>query len=75
MIAKDVRILDSEGKTSYRGRLEVRNDGVWGTVCAASLDNSAAKVVCKYIGYKEGKFLNPSETKGKCFCSNYEGDN
>ena len=27
------------------------------------------------IGYKEGKFLNPHESKGKSFCSNYEGVN
>lgn len=75
MIAKDVRIIDYDGKTSYRGRVEVRNEGIWGTICAQGLDNSAAKIICKQIGYKEGKFLNPHESKGKNFCSNYEGVN
>jgi hypothetical protein len=75
MIANDVRIIDSEGRTTYRGRLEIRSQGVWGTICAASLDNSAAKIICKQIGYKEGKFLNPHENKGRGFCSNYEGVN
>jgi len=75
MIAKDVRIIDYDGKTSYRGRVEVRNEGIWGTICAQGLDNSAAKIICKQIGYKEGNFLNPHESKGKSFCSNYEGVN
>lgn len=75
MIAKDVRIIDNEGKTSYRGRVELRNEGIWGTICAQGLDNSAAKVICRQIGYKEGKFLNPHESKGKNFCMNYEGVN
>jgi hypothetical protein len=75
MIANDVRIVDSEGKTTYKGRLEIRSQGVWGTVCAAGLENSAAKIICKQIGYKEGKFINPHEIKGRGFCSNYEGVN
>ena len=75
MIAKDVRIIDNDGKTSYRGRVEIRNEGIWGTICAQGLDDSAAKIICKQIGYKEGKFLNPQESKGKNFCSNYEGVN
>ncbi len=75
MIAKDVRIIDYDGKTSYRGRVEVRNEGTWGTICAQGLDNNAAKIICKQIGYKDGKFLNPHESKGNNFCSNYEGVN
>ncbi len=75
MISNDVRILDSEGKTTFKGRVEFRSQGIWGTICAASLDDSAAKKICKQIGYKEGKFLNPRENKGKGFCANYEGVN
>jgi len=75
MVAQDVRILDPEGKTSFKGRLDIRYQGIWGTVCAVGLDNSAARTICKQIGYKEGKFLNPSETTGRGFCANYEGVN
>lgn len=71
----DVRIIDADGNPTFKGRLEVRNQGVWGTVCAAGLDNSAAKKICKQIGYKEGKFLNPNENKGRGFCSSFEGVN
>ena len=75
MISMDVRILDSDGKSSYKGRLEIRNDGVWGTICAKDLDNSSAMIICKQIGYKGGKFLNPTMEKGKGFCSNFQGFN
>jgi hypothetical protein len=75
MVSKDVRILDSDGKSSPKGRLEMRNDGVWGTVCAKDLDDSAAKKICKEIGFKGGKFLNPPTEKGRKFCSNFEGLN
>lgn len=75
MIKNDVRILDYDGKTSYKGRVEIRSEGIWGTICAVGLDNSAAKIICKQIGYKGGKFLNPKENKGRGFCLNYEGVN
>jgi len=75
MIAKDVRILDSDGKSTFRGRLEIRNEGIWGTVCAKGLSDKAALVICKEIGYLEGKFLNPPPDKGRKFCSNYQGYN
>ena len=75
MIARDVRILDSNGKPSFKGRLELRNEGKWGTICANNLVNTAAIIICKEIGYKEGKFLNPSPEKGRKFCANYEGMN
>ena len=75
MIEHDVRILDSEGKSSYKGRIDIRYQGVWGTVCAVKLENSAAQLICKQIGYNQGKFLNPSENEGRGFCSNYEGAN
>jgi hypothetical protein len=28
MIAKDVRIIDQDGKNTHRGRIEVRNEGI-----------------------------------------------
>ena len=73
MISGNVRILDSNGKLSFKGRVEIKSNGVWGTICATGLMPSAAKLICKEIGYYGGKFLNPNEREGRKFCSNYEG--
>lgn len=73
MINKDVRILDYNGNPSYKGRVELRNNGVWGTICNQQLDQSAAKVICLQIGYKEGTFLGTYSDSNNGFCSNYEG--
>jgi Scavenger receptor cysteine-rich domain/LCCL domain len=75
MIYKDVRIVDSNGLLNFKGRLEMRNEGIWGTICARFLDDKAAKVICKQVGYKGGKFLNPTPDKGRMFCKQYEGLN
>ena len=77
MIEKDVRILDNDGKHSNRGRVEIRYNGIWGTVCAVGLGESSANVICKQLGYKSGKFLNPTENtkNAKNFCRNYKGLN
>ena len=37
------------GKTESEGRLEVRYDGVWGSVCDDGFDNVAASVVCRQL--------------------------
>ncbi|XP_060581084.1 scavenger receptor cysteine-rich type 1 protein M130-like [Ruditapes philippinarum] len=42
-----VRLVD--GKTPYEGRLEVFNNGTWGTVCDDSFNTMAAVVVCKML--------------------------
>lgn len=47
MAEKNLRIVDHEGLPSYRGRVEFRNHGLWGTACATRTDNSAARVICK----------------------------
>ena len=71
MIAKDVRILNYKGELSNKGRLEYRLNGVWGTVCADSIDQSIAKTACIEAGYNGGNVLNPSGSRG--FCRNFEG--
>ena len=45
----DVRLVDGDG--SYRGRLEIRHTGEWGTVCNKSFNYAAASVVCHQLGY------------------------
>ena len=47
----DVRLVDGDG--SYRGRLEIKYTGEWGTVCNKNFNNAAASVVCRQLGYIE----------------------
>ena len=64
---KDLRLVTSDGYISYRGRLELRVNGEWGTVCEKGLTPSVAKVVCRSLGYTEGTLKNEldSETAQK----------
>lgn len=38
------------GHSPYEGRLEVYHNGIWGTVCDNSFDNTDALVVCNMLG-------------------------
>ncbi|XP_053407717.1 deleted in malignant brain tumors 1 protein-like isoform X2 [Mercenaria mercenaria] len=44
-----VRLVN--GPHAFEGRLEVYNDGQWGTVCDDGFDNDAAKVVCRMLNF------------------------
>ena len=37
------------------GIIEVRHNGVWGTVCNEEFGQNEADVFCKMLGYKEAK--------------------
>ena len=44
----------SNGATPNEGRVEVCNDGHWGTVCDDDWGNEEANVVCRILGYSAG---------------------
>jgi len=39
------------GSNSLEGRLEVRHNGQWGTVCSDGFTDAAAKVVCNMLSF------------------------
>lgn len=43
----DIRILDSVGQISNEGRVEIRNNGLWGTICADGMNSYAARIICR----------------------------
>ena len=49
----EVRLAD--GTMEGQGRVEVCVNGVWGTVCSNSWDENEALVVCKQLGFYDGR--------------------
>ena len=48
VVSQNVRLKD--GDASYQGRLEVKYNGEWGTVCSGTFNHPAATVVCRQFG-------------------------
>ena len=56
--------LPSNGVNS--GRVEVKHNGVWGTVCDRGWDDAEANVLCKSIGYEQGGMARTRQSPGAC---------
>ncbi|KAH3861476.1 hypothetical protein DPMN_024406 [Dreissena polymorpha] len=59
--ATDIRLVGD--KTPYSGRLEVKYNGKWGTVCDDDFTVNSAKVVCRMLGFTDtetAKYIQPS---------------
>ncbi|CAL1541079.1 unnamed protein product [Lymnaea stagnalis] len=59
-----IQLVNGSGKNI--GRLEIKIDGVWGSVCSQTHQLvvpsvAIATVVCKQLGYKDGRLLAPGE--------------
>jgi hypothetical protein len=58
LVEKDIRILNHNGELSNEGRIELRLNGVWGSICDNGNNNESALRLCKDLGYKNGNWLN-----------------
>ena len=50
--SNDIRLVG--GTTNASGVVEVCKNNVWGTMCANRYWRSAAKVVCRHLGFQDG---------------------
>jgi len=72
LVEKDIRILDFKGKITNEGRVEIRLNGKWGTICNKKNNIESAKRICKDLGYNDGKWASPDGQAG--FCKNFKGN-
>ena len=48
---KNMRVVNYLGEPSNEGRLEVRVEGVWGTISYNPKNEKFVKLVCKHLGF------------------------
>lgn len=57
--------LAGEKRKNYEGRVEVFYNGEWGTVCDDDFSRSAARVVCRQLGFMDAESWLPSAKYGR----------
>ncbi|XP_076465365.1 scavenger receptor cysteine-rich domain-containing protein DMBT1-like [Babylonia areolata] len=55
----NVRIVRDKPSDSSHGYLEYQVDGVWGAVCARTMDTSTVSVACRQLGFTGGVKYTP----------------
>lgn len=70
LVEKDIRILDDKAESTHTGRLEIRLNGKWGTICRLRNNDESARRICLDLGYQDGKWLKEdcNSFKGKDYC-------
>ncbi|XP_067665056.1 scavenger receptor cysteine-rich type 1 protein M130-like [Haliotis asinina] len=48
------RLVSAAGDSPLQGRIEMKYDNRWGTICDASVSSNTAKVACKSLGHVDG---------------------
>ncbi|CDU85206.1 LCCL domain-containing protein [Plasmodium yoelii] len=77
-IKSNIRIVDSFGKLSSLGRLEIRVNNKWGAVCKKgpnfAFSEDAAKRACKDLGFPNGIYIkeNCSNINEQNYCAGYK---
>ncbi|PFH37729.1 scavenger receptor cysteine-rich domain-containing protein [Besnoitia besnoiti] len=74
-VDRDVRVVDAYGKLSPTGRLEIRRNGVWGSVCKQGdftiFTIDSARKACHELGYLHGMYLEDGceSVEGQYVCA------
>jgi len=74
MARSNIRIVNDEGLISPTGRVELRSQGVWGSVCASGVEKSFVRTLCKQLAFLDGIMVNGDGPK-QLACENYKGEN
>ena len=71
---KELRIINNNGQPDFQGRIEIRINGQWGTLCSKGTSIKIGRSACRMMKYLDGQLMNPPSTEGGVdFCSNYLG--
>uniref|UniRef100_A0A8C9M1C8 LCCL domain-containing protein n=1 Tax=Piliocolobus tephrosceles TaxID=591936 RepID=A0A8C9M1C8_9PRIM len=77
-IKSNVRIVDTFGKLSSLGRLEIRINNKWGSICKKGMNftfsDDSAKRACKDLGFPSGIIIkeNCGDINGQNYCAGHK---